>query len=86
MFFFNIDIMNILMESEYNDKLIKNNLFKKINFEKYPNKFSFKIPKLLWYIIFFTIYVKIFLFIYLLYAFKRQKNDSKIIISIIKKY
>jgi hypothetical protein len=39
--------MNILMENEYNDNLTNNNIFKKIKFEKYPNKFSYKISKLL---------------------------------------
>lgn len=74
------------MESKYNDELIKNNLLKTINFEKNSNNCSYKISKVLWYVLFLKICVLIYLFINLIYIIRKQKNDVKIIISLIKKY
>lgn len=74
------------MESKSNSNFINNNLLKKINFEKSSNNCSYTISKILCYILFITICALIYLLINLIYAFKRQKNDNKIIISLIKKY
>ena len=74
------------MENKSNDNLIKNNLFKKMNFENYSNKCSYRISKLLYLALFLKICILLYLFIYLIYELKRQKNDIKIIISLIKKY
>jgi hypothetical protein len=74
------------MESKSNNKFINNNLSEKINFKKSSNNCSYKISKLLWFILFLIIYVLIYLLINLIYIFKRQKNDNKIIMSLLKKY
>jgi len=74
------------MENKSNDSLIKNNLFKKINFERNSNNFTFGISKSLWYYLFLKIFVLLCLFVNLIYEFNRQKKDIKIIISLIKRY
>ena len=50
-------------ERKSNDDLIKNSLLKKINFEKYSNKCSYKISKSLLLSLFIKICISIFLFI-----------------------
>jgi hypothetical protein len=74
------------MENKSNDSLIKNNLFKKINFERNSNNFSFGISKTLWFYLFLKICIFLCLFVNLIYESKRQKKDIKIIISLIKRY
>ena len=74
------------MKSKSNSNLINNNLLKKISFEKSSNNCSYTISKLLWCILFLKICTLIYLLINLIYVFKRQKNDNKIIISLIKQY
>lgn len=74
------------MESKSTSNLINNNLLKKINFEKSSNICSYTKLVLLWYVLFIKICALIYFIINLKYVFKRQKNDNKIIISLIKKY
>jgi hypothetical protein len=74
------------MENKSNDSLIKNNLFKKINFESYSNKCSYRISKSLYLVLFLKICILLYLFIYLIYELKRQNNDIKKIISLFRKY
>jgi hypothetical protein len=74
------------MENKSNDSLIKNNLFKKINFERNSSNFSFGISKSLWYFLFLKIYIFLCLFVYLIFEFKKEKNEIKKIISLIKRY
>ena len=74
------------MEIKSNDSLIKNNLFKNINIERKSNNLSFAISKSLGYLLFLKIFIFLCLFVDLIYEFKRQKNDIKLIISLIKRY
>ena len=74
------------MENKSNDSLIKNNLFKKINFERNSNNFSFGISKSLGYFLFLKISFFLCFFIHLIFEFKKQKNEFKKIISLIKRY
>ena len=68
------------MDGNSNNLLINNNLVK-INFDKNPYKFNFSISKSLYYFIFLKICICIYLLIYLIYKFKSDINDIKIIIS-----
>jgi hypothetical protein len=74
------------MENNSSDFLIKNNSLSKINFGRNSNNFSFGISRTLLYFLFLKIYILIYLFINLIYGFKRQKKEIKIIISLMKKY
>jgi predicted O-methyltransferase YrrM len=74
------------MDNKSNDSLIKNHLFKKMNFERNSNNCSFGISKLLWHFLFLKIFIFLCLFVNLIKEFKKQKNDIKIIISLIKRY
>ena len=68
------------MDGNSNNLLISNNLVK-INFDKNPYKFNFIISKSLCYFLFLKICICIYLLIYLIYKFKRDLNDIKIIVS-----
>jgi len=58
---------------------LKNSL--KINFDKNTYKFNFAISKTLFYFLFLKICICIYLLIYLIYKFKKDISDIKIIIS-----